>query len=1151
MRMIFKKMAFSFAVGVAFAVGAAHAETVQVSTVAELTAAVAGTADEIVLLQSGSPYALTEKITISRTLTLRGETGDPADVVINGSGTSGLLTCTALVLSDAMASVEGITFKNCKAENAGGGVRVTAGLVRNCVFDNGYHGGNSGCSGCGVYINGSSAVVTDCVIKNCHVGMTGGGNGIGAYITGGGMLANTLVTGCYRDAYPYAVDTTGIVYLDKGTVANCTIAKNTLATSALYVNNSSSCVVKDTICWDNVALREWRAGRPNIAVGGASARISNVCVGAAIGTDPILGNPMFADAANGDFTLMPGSPCIGAGTDGCDLGYKPYDGAKDALGIAVGSFVGTNTLETTVSLQASGSYNLTGATVTWEGLSETGASFTHTFGPGKHTLTAHVTFADTTTADVTLADAITVGHSGIYEVSAVEDLLELLETPADGLVIHLAEGTYKLDTPIGLYDRVSIIGSDDPEKTVIDLQAKNRVLNIGHKDALVAGVKLYNGKSQRDVGGVYIHGNGGTVSNCVIKSCTPGTNCSIGGAHLNAKDALITHSTIANCTTTDNSPNYKAGGVQLTYGTLADSLVISNRCGGVGGGIYLGTATEDAKVVNCTVAKNSSAKGADGGISRVNKAGYVVNTIIYGNTSVSGQANFTAGSDAATHVLCCASDAAFGTDGVALAMAPYDPVTYELDPKNADSCINHGTNDFVVSYQDFFGNPRIFNDIVDIGAYEYASTEIVPGITPSVTEAAGASEVTFTATVQGADLDDFRVFWYLDGAETPAFEGETYTVTLGVGRHAVRLVLNGQGQSYEHSEDAGFVTIYPTDAYVDVCSTTAEWPFDTPATAASNLNEAVTQTLRSGVTLHIAEGDYRVTNTITVGEDMTVVGAGREATCVYSSGTEGMRVFVINGRDALVSSLCVSNALQVQGGVCIRGEGGAFEDGMIVKCRGTTNLEGAGLMIENAKGRASRCIIADNATYLTSGADTVGIDHTGAGACIHGGILENSLIVGNKARNGAGVMVNDGGTIRNCTVVGNVAGSAAGNEHEGCGGVVIRNGSAVNCIIVDNLDTLVGDRTSAASNAKGSGFSHCCVLGGVGTDCVTDDPMFRGAARGDYRISSSSACASAGLYQDWMDGAVDFFGVPRATASHKVSIGFSQAASAGTCFLVR
>ncbi|MFZ5519183.1 MAG: BACON domain-containing protein, partial [Candidatus Zhuqueibacterota bacterium] len=37
-----------------------------------------------------------------------------------------------------------------------------------------------------------------------------------------------------------------------------------------------------------------------------------------------VGDPLFADAANGDFHLLPSSPCIGAGMDGLDIGAYPY-----------------------------------------------------------------------------------------------------------------------------------------------------------------------------------------------------------------------------------------------------------------------------------------------------------------------------------------------------------------------------------------------------------------------------------------------------------------------------------------------------------------------------------------------------------------------------------------------------------------------------------------------------------------------------------------------------------------------------------------------------------------------------------------------------------------------------------------------------------
>ena len=68
---------------------------------------------------------------------------------------------------------------------------------------------------------------------------------------------------------------------------------------------------------------------------------------------------------------------------------------------------------------------------------------------------------------------------------------------------------------------------------------------------------------------------------------------------------------------------------------------------------------------------------------------------------------------------------------------------------------------------------------------------------------------------------------------------------------------------------------------------------------------------------------------------------------------------------------------------------------------------------------------------------------------------------------------------------------------------------------------------------------------------MTADPQFKDAENGDYRIGASSPCAYAGRWDEWMDGAVDFFGNPRSTPGKKVSIGFCQAPDPGLMLLVR
>ena len=1137
-------------------------------TIAEGVAA-AAQPDDVVEVAAGT-YAVSATIDLTRAITVRGATGNPADITVDGLGT---IQGPVFKFSHSGATVadlriyRGGAFKGLK-----GSIHLASGgTLANCIVEGSVMTGNTVPDSVGIYIDGGG-LVTGCVVKNCQAKLTTSNYAVGVRIANG-TLENTLVTGCFRSNYANAIDTYGVVYLEKGTVRNCTIAGNTVSHYPLYVKDSASCTVVDTIAWGNVALRDATSnGRPNCAIG-ASANVSGLCTTGSIGANPIDANPCFVDAANGDFSLMPGSPCIGAGANGGDVGCIPFDASAPALGVKAGTYKGTDSLTTALTLTASG-YDLDGATVTWAGLGETGATATHTFGPGTYGLTASVVLADSTALSVTLPDAVRVSATGpIYvdetsanpalpyatPATAARTLDAALDLAGEGTTIYVTNGTYTLAKDYNIYDGIKVVGTGERDRTIIKAARASRLFFLGHANALLANLWMQGGSSTRSAAGVWIGGNGGTVSNCVLHSCKTDNNVMDGsGIRLSSANARVVRSKIMNC----GSSYGKGAGVYIESGTLADCLILSNKAStasstsAYGGGIYLATATADARVVNCTVSGNVSYQG--GGIYRAANAGYVHNTLVYGNTSTSGDNDIVAkaGTKLPPETSFCntCSSSAIGANPQAVSSAPYELPHYDLNAIAGAACIDRGDNAFVAEGLDYAGNPRVFNGTVDIGAFEYCQTDVTPGFTADRAYAVGApAQFVFTASVQGADIADCALAWYLDGSAVPAGTDAVLTNDLAVGRHDVRLVVTTGGADYEHAE-AAFVTVYPDVLYADAGSTASEWPYDTPAKAATNLNEAVEDALREGGRLLVAAGTYDLTQTLVVGEGRTITGAGRDATVLNGKGS--FRVMTINGTGAYVEGLCVSNGANARGsGVYIYGDGGTFADGRIAGCVGTVNQSGGGALITGANSKVTRCIVSGNRTLQTTGDYGTTVTYCGGGAVVDSyGVLENSLVTENRALNGAGVMVDYHGIVRNCVIVGNTAGGTVSSGC--CGGIKasldVAWGTVVNCIVRDNVDLSLEDPGDIRHDVMGLPgiFQNNAFPAAHGANCVTDDPLFRDAAGGDYHILSRSPCRNAGLVQPWMEGATDFFG-NRRTRAGKVDIGLHQTAPTGMQLRVR
>ena len=1126
-------------------------------------------AGDVVEVAAGT-YPITSQIAVSKAITIRG--AGPASTIVDAAGKCRIFYVTAAATIESLKLYRGTGGTG----QAGAGAHFTAGgTLRNCVIDYCTSPNGGGVPhGTALRLAGG-ATATGCVISRGRAAINGSVYGVGVYIEGNSTLSDSLVTGCVRSGNADKADTAA-VYLAKGTVERCTITGNTLASSAgLYVANDSACIVRDTIVWGNVTTKSTAKLRPNMNDVGAKCVLENVCTSGRVGTGGVDANPCFRDAASGDYSLMPGSPCIGAGTGGRDIGYLQHDATADALGISVSAYRGRESLTATVTLSASGAYSLTGATVTWAGLEETGPTITHTFGPGTYSLTANVTFADSTTASVTLANAIRVTTGVAYIDDDSANPVPPYATPETAartfaeafaylddtnVVAYVAEGTYNFSSSsqIILLTRARVIATGRRDATILrKTESGARFFWLYGSGTEVSGF-LMDGRTYMapSSGGAICVSGSGIVSNCVVRGCKSSTNTDGGGLYMTA--GVATHCIVTNCM----GNTYACGaGVYLGAGAiLRDSIVAG--CGNSskrtstsnkGGGLYLTGA--GTKAVNCTVVNNTSCLG--GGVYVSGSEPVVANCIVFGNdeggTSSTGSPDWVG--TASCFVNCISKVAPNGTCK-AISASPV-AADYTLDPASGSDCINGGDNSYVATTADLFGNPRIVNGTVDIGAAEYASVDVVPGFQADVLRGLAPLRVVLSGTVQGLDPEGATFTWYLDGSDTPAGTGQTFTNFFGVGYHTVRAVVSKDGSDYATEWSAAdYILALPTHMYVAVGAAPA-FPYDTPETAAADIHAVMDLTREAdGVTVTVGPGRYSLRKTIMIDRARTtLLGAGSDATVLYSpypySHGQAFKILDVNSRNGLVADLCLSNGVGQAGGVYIHGDGGHVTRCLITHCQGPTNQDGGGAYLEGANARLSRSVIR-KCKGDTTNAGSMAV--YGGGVSLHGGRVDDCLLVDNECEAGGGALVS-GGTLANCVVTGNKAWNKSGARTFCAGGVYATGGTVLNCIVVGNSTDGGAVADTPVANAYGvSYFSHCLLpslFAGQGSATVAaDDPGFRDAANGDYRILASSPAYRKGLAQSWMTEALDFYGNPRRRGGH-VDIGLHQSPSASTFMRVR
>ncbi len=234
----------------------------------------------------------------------------------------------------------------------------------------------------------------------------------------------------------------------------------------------------------------------------------------------------------------------------------------------------------------------------------------------------------------------------------------------------------------------------------------------------------YNGKltNQQEGGGLLLRENSDIGSKIAIRNCiiTGNAATDAAGLYLWASSALVHHTVISG-----NRASGSGGGVFI-YETTSPRIVnsvISNNTAANGGGIYSFHASTSLSIVNTTISDNTAATGGDNIYNHSDAAINMTNSIVWGANAAKNILN-QATLNATYSDILQPGGAYAGTGNLNANPNFRNPAAGDYLPSSCSPVVNTGDNAAVnnapsgSATRDISGNPRIFGDMVDMGAYE-------------------------------------------------------------------------------------------------------------------------------------------------------------------------------------------------------------------------------------------------------------------------------------------------------------------------------------------------------------------------------------------------------------------------------------------------
>jgi len=314
----------------------------------------------------------------------------------------------------------------------------------------------------------------------------------------------------------------------------------------------------------------------------------------------------------------------------------------------------------------------------------------------------------------------TGSDNGSSWADAFTNLVDALDEADSGTAILVAEGTYypgssrsdyfRAQDDVNLYGgfagtetnasqrnpqaHVTVLSADIGTVGVATDNCYHVIYGWSKKNSCFDGFTITDGyadsaTSSRDRGGgLYLYGSTNvSVVDSVITS------------NYAAYGAGLYYGTASNCVITENNASDYGGG---TYKARAVNCLIYSNTANYGGGSMWSTN------INATITKNTAVTNGGGIYSGVTE-----NSIVWGNNASSGSNQAFS-----TVSYSCVAPLASGAGNIAANPLFIDPAQNDYRLLPTSPCTNAGNDAYASGTTDLAGNARIWNETVDMGAYE-------------------------------------------------------------------------------------------------------------------------------------------------------------------------------------------------------------------------------------------------------------------------------------------------------------------------------------------------------------------------------------------------------------------------------------------------